>query len=145
MLLVVCLKVHVSCVSQIGQWNATRSGNDEQHFALPASPPAEWLWSLQVWGCQWHQPPQSGCAHSHTRWAENIHTGTQLTPIASSSLRKHCACTHVIEGVSACDIVLQAEMWHCITLARSVHTDSLSSSHPFFLFSSFQSLGLSVF
>lgn len=39
-----------------------------------------------------------------------IHTGTQLTPNARSSLRKHCACTHVIQGISAGDIVLQAEM-----------------------------------
>lgn len=38
------------------------------------------------------------------------HTGTQLTPIVCSSHRKHCACTHVIEGIIACDIVLQAEM-----------------------------------
>lgn len=38
------------------------------------------------------------------------HTGRQLTPIASSSLRKLCACMHVIQGIIACDIVLQAEM-----------------------------------
>lgn len=29
------------------------------------------------------------------------HTGTQLTPIASASLRKHYACTQVIEGITA--------------------------------------------
>ena len=40
----------------------------------------------------------------------HAHTGTQLTPIAFSSPRKHCAFTHVTEGIAACDIVLQAEM-----------------------------------
>lgn len=39
-----------------------------------------------------------------------LHTRTQLTPIAFSSLRKHCVCMHVTEGITACDIVLQAEM-----------------------------------
>lgn len=37
-------------------------------------------------------------------------TRTQLTPVVSPSLWKHCACMHVIEGIDVCDIVLQAEM-----------------------------------
>lgn len=56
---------------------------------------------------------------------QSTHTRTQLTPIACSSPRKHCACTHVIVDIGASDIVLQAEMWHCITLAHSVCTDSV--------------------
>lgn len=41
---------------------------------------------------------------------QSIHTGTKLTPSAFSSLRKHCACLHVIEGIGACVVVLQTEM-----------------------------------
>jgi len=41
---------------------------------------------------------------------QSIRTGTRLTPVAFSSLRKRCACLHVIEGIAARDIVLQAEM-----------------------------------
>lgn len=54
--------------SQIGQRNARRSGNNQQHLALPASAAPERLWRVQVRGGQWHQPAQSGRAHSHTRW-----------------------------------------------------------------------------
>lgn len=113
----------VCCASQIGQWNARRNRNNQQYFALPASPTPEWLWSLQVWGCQWHQLAQSGCAYSHTRWVEYMHQNTVDFP----SLRMH-----VIGGITPCDIALQAEMWHCITLTHSVHTDKLSSIHPWY-------------
>lgn len=39
---------------------------------------------------------------------------------------------HVTVGITACDIALQAEMWCCITLTHSVHTDKLSALQPWY-------------
>lgn len=72
----------ISCncvwISKTGRENARGGGDSEQHVAVSETPPTEWLWSLQVWGCQCHQPTQQGPADTHTRWegntAEYVHS-----------------------------------------------------------------------